>query len=181
MCRKYGFTLVEVLFVVLIAAGVIAFAIPAYKRVQERSDYNAAMGTLLDIGNAVNSLKRDLKTSTNTNVTFPTGTNTSFNITTATGSFPTSTTGAWNQWLVSNMTNDRFVGALFKFGYLKPIKTTKGYTFYVITGSPTVCSSKCQGAVACMCKTGTKNGCYYGAKLLKGGKIERLKDGTNCN
>ena len=32
MRRKHGFTLVEVLFVVLIAAGVLAFAMPAYKR-----------------------------------------------------------------------------------------------------------------------------------------------------
>lgn len=181
MHSKRGFTLVEVLFVVIIAAGVMAFAMPAYKRMQERANYNAALGTLLDIGNAVNSLKRDLKANTGVSITFPNSS--SYAITTSSVVFPsTEVSGSWNQWLVSNMSDDRFVGALFTFKYLKPIQNTKDYNFFVVNGNASVCSGKCQGdVVACMCKSGTTYGCYYGAKLLSDGKVERLKEGTNCN
>ncbi len=195
--RKYGFTLVEVLFVVIIAAGVLAFAMPAYKRMQERSDYNAALGNLLDVGNAVNALKRDLKVVKGASVSFPTSA--AFWNATQNGSFTQDVTGTtWNKWLVGHADssanwNTQFWGALFTFNYLKPLQNKKGYSFYVLTpggNTNSICSGRCKtskgdgsnsSVMACMCKSGTKNGCYFGAVMLTDGNVERITaDSTSC-
>ena len=56
-----GFTLLEVLIVVVIAVSVAAFGVPAYKKSQERNRYLAAQGVLMDLGNAVRTFRQDLK------------------------------------------------------------------------------------------------------------------------
>ncbi len=56
---KRGFTLVEILFVVIIAAGLLALAVPSYKKAQERSEYMRAVGYLTSIGSAIVTLQRD--------------------------------------------------------------------------------------------------------------------------
>ncbi len=50
---KQGFTLVEVLVVVLIAVLITLASVPVYKRNQERARYMAASGVLLQLGTAV--------------------------------------------------------------------------------------------------------------------------------
>ena len=50
---KKGFTLLEVLVVVLIAVLVTLFAVPAYKKSQDKNRYLAASGVLMDLANAV--------------------------------------------------------------------------------------------------------------------------------
>ncbi len=192
--RCKGFTLVEILFVVLIAAGVIAFAVPAYKRMQERAAYNAALGTLLDIHNAVGSLKRDLQTSTGVSVTIP-AENVSYvkyGDSNWSGTAPADTSDVakgkipWNEYVVNqsgaNLTK-AFMWALHNFDYLKPLEKTEGYEFYILkdSGSSTLSKCKLDGArgVACMYKTGTTKDCYQGAVVLADGTISRLK-GTNC-
>lgn len=192
MHKKQGFTLVEMLFVVLIAAGILVFSVPAYKRVQERGKYNAALGTLLDINNAVTALKQDLKMSTGKSVTFPASTSTSkaiqFSGSTNADLFALNVTD-WNKGLsdaysTSETWNNYFMGALFKFGYLKPLTNTSNYSFYVIKGNATtVCNSKCRtsetgkNVVACMCNSTT--GCYKGAIVLNDGSVQRIK-GSAC-
>ena len=189
MCKKRGFTLVEMLFVVLIAAGVLVFAVPAYKRVQEKANYDAALGTLLDVSNAVNSLERDLRMVSSENILFPreTGTMWSFsNTLNNTGTFSTSAV-AWNQELADsyNSADDwdtQFWGALFSFGYLKPIQQTKGYNMYIINGQVPQAIGNCQAedgtVVACMLDA-TKKGCYKGARVLSDGSVQRIK-GSLC-
>ena len=54
-----GFTLVEVLAVVVIAVLVTMFAVPSYRRAQERNRYLAATGVLMDMGNAARMLHAD--------------------------------------------------------------------------------------------------------------------------
>ena len=180
MCRKHGFTLVEVLFVVLIAAGILAFAVPAYKKVQERSAYNAALGTLLEISNAVSSLKQDLKISTGTSVVFPAN---GEKITVPPESIclecNLTPTGPWNNWVASAPTANNFMWALKKLGYLKPLKNTKGYSFYILNGtsSSDVCYVSSGTPVACMYNT--QANCYKGAVVLSNGKIEQIK-GSSC-
>ncbi len=48
-----GFTLLEVLVVVLIAVLVTMFAVPSYRKAQERNRYLAALGVLMEAGNAM--------------------------------------------------------------------------------------------------------------------------------
>lgn len=60
MNKRSGFTLLEVLVVVVIAISVTAFAVPAYKKTQEHNNYLAAKGVLLDVGSAVRALRADL-------------------------------------------------------------------------------------------------------------------------
>ena len=68
-CKK-GFTLLEILIVVVIASSVLAFALPAQKRATDRNKYLAAQGVLLDIGSAVQAKRADLKMAGST-TTFP--------------------------------------------------------------------------------------------------------------
>jgi prepilin-type N-terminal cleavage/methylation domain-containing protein len=60
MCKK-GFTLVEVLVVVVIIVAVTSFSIPVYKKTQERVKYNQALGVLMQLGPAVKALRADMK------------------------------------------------------------------------------------------------------------------------
>ena len=60
MRTQKGFTLLEVLIVVVIAVSVAAFAVPAYKKSQDRNRYMAAQGALIDLGNGVRALRADL-------------------------------------------------------------------------------------------------------------------------
>lgn len=47
-----GFTLLEVLIVVVVAVVVTMFAVPSYKKSQDRGRYMAASGVLMELGNA---------------------------------------------------------------------------------------------------------------------------------
>lgn len=47
-----GFTLLEVLIVVVVAVVVTMFAVPSYKKSQDRGRYMAASGVLVELGNA---------------------------------------------------------------------------------------------------------------------------------
>ena len=195
MCKKFGFTLVEMLFVVVIAAGILVFAVPAYKRVQEKANYNAALGVLLDVNNAVNSLKRDLKeVASTTSISFPIGNDTawSFPVNAAGEPVPLNTpegfvpADPWNVWLTENMSDDNFWGSLFRFGYLKEIQDTKGYNMHIIHGVAP--EEDCRSASlpagvfvqACMLKAGTTKDCYKGALLLSDGSVRRIK-GNDCS
>lgn len=159
MCRKYGFTLVEVLFVVLIAGSIMAFAMPAYKRMQARSHYNAALGTLLDVSNAVNSLKQDLRISTGKSVTLDTS---SIKYGTANwpdgGGAPGFPGGneqyneekSWNENVVAQTDNNNstkasaFMWALINFEYLKPLPNNQDYDFYILEPNSSSTLSKCK-------------------------------------
>ena len=54
-----GFTLLEILVVIIISLVVIAFSVPAYKNMQYKNNYLAAQAALLDIGNGVRMFKAD--------------------------------------------------------------------------------------------------------------------------
>ncbi len=56
---RRGFTLLEVLVVVLIAVVVTMFAVPAYKKTQYKNRYTAASGVLIELANATNMLRED--------------------------------------------------------------------------------------------------------------------------
>ena len=58
--RKKGFTLLEVLIVMVIIASLFSFAFPAYKKAQDRNKYLNARGVLEDLGFAVRELQANL-------------------------------------------------------------------------------------------------------------------------
>ena len=198
MCRKHGFTLVEMLFIVLIAAGIIAFAVPAYKRVQERADYNAALGTLLDINNAVESLKRDLRMSTGKSVSIFPSNNTNYvdyknNWAPDADSDVKKGNISWNNYVASqagtNNISKAFIWALNEFNYAKPVQNTvvAKYDFYILnpkaSGSLSKCALTNEKGVACIYRKGREsaeqNDCYAGAVLKADGSVVRLK-GAKC-
>ncbi len=188
MLRRKGFTLVEILFVLVIVAGIVAYAIPAYKRSQERSRYEAAVGTLVSVGNAIESLRKDLSWKENYTFTFPTGA----------GSFQMPVSGQVQLGCIDtpgyfishggSNTNKRFAATLFALNYLEPL-ASDGYNFYGINegeGKPAVCGNNCQKpaeseviapVIACMCQKSISNatGCFYGARMYATGRIERFK------
>lgn len=53
---KKGFTLIEVMIVVVIAVSVAAFAVPAYKKSQEQNRFLAAEGKLLEISSGLQNV-----------------------------------------------------------------------------------------------------------------------------
>ena len=62
MQNAKGFTLLEIMIVVVIAVSVAAFAVPAYKKAQDRNRYLAAQGVLIDLGNGIKMLREALST-----------------------------------------------------------------------------------------------------------------------
>ncbi len=54
---RKGFTLLEVLVVVVISIVILTFSVPVYKRTQEKNRYMAAQGVLLDLANGVRMLR----------------------------------------------------------------------------------------------------------------------------
>lgn len=184
--KNTGFTLVEILFVVVIAAGILVFVVPSLSRAKERSNYQAATGMLLDLGSAIEALQRDLKLQ-GANVSFP-----SASVSMKMGNI-TAPSG-WNDnnkktlreltsIYIGNDGQKMLAYLLLGRNYLESFKTLGDYEFYVGTGGGTnTCNGRCaSGALACMCKSGTTNGCYYGAYYTQGGKITRITaDNTSC-
>lgn len=60
-----GFTLLEVLIVVLIAVMVTMFAVPAYRKAQDRNRYLAAVGVLMEMASAAQIMHEDFPDYTN--------------------------------------------------------------------------------------------------------------------
>lgn len=170
-----GFTLLEVLIVVVIAVSVAAFGVPAYKKSQERNRYLAAQGVLMDLGNAVRTFRQDLKIDCISNKvdvkTFPDSTaavqlRSNWQTTTQEGD------------LSSLTTNADMGAAMFTRKYLAPIQfptgthVYKGYSFYICpqtTSSSSYCCGGDSTVVACTRNTSSTN--YQWARYHKDGSI----------
>ena len=195
MFSKKGFTLVEILFVLIIMAGIVAYAVPAYRRSKERSNYEAALGILIDKANGIQSLQKDLS-SAGWAHRFPrqggsqllhTGNGVGLALANRNGESPA-------QWMVDNSpsaaaSDTSFEQNLFDFGYVNSTPSGVGYSFYAVNETSGVAATHCadggtslcrrspgKTVVACMClDTLNRNtGCYYGAKINTDGTIERF-------
>ena len=198
MFVKKGFTLVEILFVLIIMAGIVAYAVPSYRRAKERSRYEAAQGILVNIGNAIQFLKKDLALHENYTFSFPTEA-ASHQMPNGTGDLQLGCLLTPREYIQSGSSsgqrNNRFAEVLFGAKYLENFNIGgSAYNFYAINegaGTPAVCQKNCvrsAGAttrvVACMCLSSTNNttGCFYGAKMYEDGKVERFTtSNSECN
>lgn len=182
MNGRKGFTLLEVLVVIVISASVLLFAVPAYKRTQDKSAYIAAQGVLVELRAAVQALRQDLQ-SANSSVKIPPG-STPVQLQ---SSWQDSSSGTYNTVVTTDtasLTAAQLPYALFAQKYIQPVpfdknaNTYKKYNFYICP--ETTSSSNCCAAqvVSCMmdpnyCSRATK-GLYYGAQMKADGRIVAL-------
>lgn len=188
MHGRKGFTLLEMLVVVVIAGSVLLFAVPAYKRMQDKNAFTSAQGVLMELRSAVLALRQDLALSPSS-YSFP-------------GTSPLQLDASWQnenfggyavilQTSVQDLDTDKLKNALFIKKYIQPIHFDSGtskfrnYDFYICptTASTAACCGNNKNVVACMqdtnrCSRATK-GFYYGARILTDGTIEQFSD-TNC-
>lgn len=170
MKKQTGFTLIEILIVVVIAVSVAAFALPAYKKTQDRSNFMAAQGVLVELGNAVMMLQEEL----------------SFQ-------YPTSAQTVLANWQDStldpqettvNTSNAKYF--LFLRKYMSPMPLDgasrfKNYRFVICpegSSSSSLCCSGDYNVVACMydptyAARPTK-GEYYGAAYYRDSRVQRI-------
>lgn len=171
MQKRNGFTLLEVLIVVVIAVSVAAFALPAYKKTQEKNKYMAAQGVLLDLGSAVRAVRADMSDGS-----FPSG------------SSPEQVTTSWNSTAAPDdeITSSNAKYELFRRKYMAPIpfdsgNTYKGFSFYVCpqgTASSAQCCGNNSAVIACMRNpslgsSSSTGGQYEKAMFMEEGIIKR--------
>lgn len=184
MLRKRGFTLVEILFVVIIAAGILAYAVPSYKRTKERARYEAATGVLMDLGSTALALKQKELGSVQAEVYIPSAQQCS----TFEQSVGSDTLQEWSLKSRGHGQTSWFFEIMFCAGFMQPYPQT-GYNFYLVNNNGnSFCANKCKSnsgqMVACMCQSSSSasdNGCFYGAIFYRDGRIERLKADGKCS
>ena len=175
MRRKNGFTLVEILIVVVIAASVLMFAVPATKKAQERNKYLAATGVLADIGMAMQALRIDAAMQGST-VVYPAANH----LLAMTATFQTTSTTNYQTSQVSDLAslNDTiFPYAIFSHGYMQSIpydgtNTYKGYSF---TLCPQETSTGEANNVVVIMQT-SNSATYQGARFLQDGTIQQISN-----
>lgn len=189
MHGRKGFTLLEMLVVVVIAGSVLLFAVPAYKRMQDKNAFTSAQGVLMELRSAVLALRQDLALSSSSH-SFP-------------GTSPVQLDAGWQsenfvgytdivRSSVQDMDTEKLKYALFVKKYIQPIHFDSGtskfrnYDFYICptAASTGACCGNNKEVVACMqdpnrCSRATK-GFYYGARILRDGTIDSFSD-TNCS
>ncbi len=179
MLLKRGFTLVEMLFVVIIAATALALALPSYKSMRERGKFQAASGMLIDLGSAVESITRDLvmqgESASSVNVS-----SSYVEVNNANMTLDSTGRKTVKQMFdgLSGTASAKVLKLLVPAGYLKNFVGQAGFKYYVGGGT----GSKCGGdnVVACMIKPSpANNDCFAGARYYKGGRFETIRM-ANC-
>lgn len=193
MCRKRGFTLVEMLFVVLIAAGAMAFAFPSYRAARERARFQAATGMLISLGNAVEGITRDLSIQ---GLDIEIGDSSPhFYAYSAIGeAIPSGQTlrETVESAAAGATREQKVLKLLLSAGYLRNFSVPAGYSFYVLKNNVSagsaagLCATNTTASpltgilVACMLKTGAgDNDCFAGARYYQGGRFQTIR-GANC-
>lgn len=139
-----GFTLIEVLTVVLIGALVVLFAIPNYRKSQDKNRYLTASGVLMELGNGVNILRED----------FP-GVDLTSDSVTRTPLFDIGTSGRLETGSSGEVSGSAIIRWLVYNKYLTSFPMNDsgqylGYSFAISTVGTANCSCNTGEAVACM-------------------------------
>lgn len=173
-----GFTLVEILIVMVIAASVLVFALPANKKAQERNKYLAATGILADLGMAVQALRMDM-TMQGVDDNFPQG-STVFGFSST--SWQTTDPHSSQYADISSLNSTTFPYALFSHKYLQHIPfdsgaTYKGYTFYICPVETASTLHQCNGDLEVIATMENLNStAYRGARFMQDGTIVQVSD-----
>ncbi|MBP5404050.1 MAG: type II secretion system protein [Elusimicrobiaceae bacterium] len=185
MFSKKGFTLTEMLFVVVIAAGILALAMPSYKRARDRSRHQAATGMLMDLGNAVEAITRDLEMQ-GRNVTVGANGLVEYPVSNVTID-PDNGRGTIREiYDAASDKNAAVLGMLLPFKYLDSFSNPGGYVYYVGNGGDCAQNSTVNPllgttVVACMLKpSSTTDDCFKGARYYQGGRLQTLR-GNDCH
>lgn len=189
MRNTKGFTLLEIMIVVVIAVSVAAFAVPAYKKAQDRNRYLAAQGVLIDLGNGVKMLREALSTEAEGR-TFPVS-NTVLQITSEwqNNKADKYVDNSLANYVTESSANDDLGQAMFSRRYASAVAFTgdngssfMGYKFFVCpqnSASSNQCCNSQRDAVACMAdenfSSRSTNGQYYGAVYLQSGTVKQLE------
>lgn len=121
--KKHGFTLIEIMIVVVIAVSVAAFAVPAYKKSLQRNQFLAAEGKLIEIASGLRNVMQMFRADS-----CPSG---------SPSSSETNADGTLNQKGCNHFPQS----CLFKNGYTKSnLNPLNGYSFS-INDQCTVCMS----------------------------------------
>jgi len=133
--HKAGFTLLEVLVVVVIAVTVTMFSVPAYKKSQARAQYMTASGVLIELATATQMLMESYPNLVISSAAFNTNETTD-------ATDPTNSTAA--KWM-------RGQNYLAKVNF-NSNGTYMGYTYSFSTQGTAACGEECtkDGAIACM-------------------------------
>ena len=186
MYGKRGFTLLEILVVVVIATSVLFFAVPSYKRSKDKSAYTAAQGVLVELRSAMLSMRQDLH---NVNPSLSVPPNGAIKLNSVWQNKQHQMYGIALNTPIENISGDTILFALFAKGYLQPIPLDANnkfsrYEFYLCpaTGSSSNCCNNNRNVVACMqdtnaCSRPTR-GLYAGARILEDGQIIQFSE--NC-
>ena len=160
--RHGGFTLIEVMLVVLIGVVVTLFSVPAYRKNQDKNRYLAASGVLMDLGNAARMFHADYP-----NVSIA-SCSVSGNLSNNASATPTecgSGDSTWVGWLHTNkyLNNIPFSGGLYM-----------QYSFFISSVGTANCGTGCLnldgGAMACM-KGSNVNAEYRCAWITRDGQL----------
>lgn len=181
--QKKGFTLLEVLIVVVILASVVLFAVPSYKKAQVRAQYDAALGTLTQLGEGLRLLYENSGlTWLDDPIMLSNDWFTQTNVSAAEGVQDLST-------LNLGQATDRltFLASLVARGYMaRPKNVENGpFVFYVCNqeGDPNFCCDT-GDEIACMFiredDCNDMNEAYSWVRYFKDGHYQRRTD-RNCN
>lgn len=191
MYSKKGFTLIEVLIVVAISLSVLIFAVPAYKKTQEKAKFEAAMGTLVNVGTAVNLVREKIIEvhGPNSGIKFPgmSGGDGKIPLQSSLQSGVSSTdetsdyTAPYGAGPGQILDSER-IKAMFAQKLIAPIpfdkdaSSYKGYFFFLcpeINTSAQGCCPKNAVAVACM-SNDSADKAYYSAYFTKMGEVVKV-------
>ncbi|MBO7238543.1 MAG: prepilin-type N-terminal cleavage/methylation domain-containing protein [Elusimicrobiaceae bacterium] len=149
-----GFTLLEIMVVVVISLVVVMFSVPMYKKAQYKNHYLAAQGVLLDVGNGVRMFKANYP-----DYTFPTETaycNITANKANSSATPPTSCSGIVG-WLMTN----KYINQI-PFAQDNISNRYRGYFFRIdlnATGDIACCTNASNAnAIACMARLSSNTG-----------------------
>ena len=189
MTKKSGFTLLEILIVLVLSASILAFALPAHKRAQARNKYSAAQGVLTDLASAVLAIRADAATVGGGRLFPPVDTFDDLGNLGPTAAWQDETEqdyiDAKTQPLAS-MTSGQLRSALFALNYMQPIpydgtNTYKGYGFWICPrrddlAFPGDCCNGDVRVVACMLlPEGVESNGYRGARVLEDLSLQRIE------